>query len=196
MPGGTPRVIYRTATSLDGFLADTDNSLAWLFAVEQDEDQPGQHEQFLQDIGVLVKGSTTYEWFLREADLLAHPEKWQGYYSDRPTFVFTTRALPRPAGADVRFMAGRPQDALPAIRAAAAGRDIWMVGGGDLAGQFFDAGALDQIDVSIAPVTLAAGAPLLPRRIDSTRLRLIDVARQAQFIVASYAVEQAPSSPA
>lgn len=116
------------------FIADTDNSLAWLFAVEHDEDQQGQHEHFLQGIGILVKGATTYERVLREADLLAHPEKWHGYYGDRPTFVFTTRELPRPAGVDVRFMAGRPEDALAAIRAAAAGGDIWRVGGGDLAG--------------------------------------------------------------
>jgi dihydrofolate reductase len=118
-----------------------------------------------------VKGATTYERVLREADLLARPEKWHGYYGDRPTFVFTTRELPRPAGVDVRFMAGRPEDALAAIRAAAAGGDIWRVGGGDLAGQFLDSGALDQIDVSLTPVTLTAGAPLLSRRIDQATER-------------------------
>jgi dihydrofolate reductase len=145
---------------------------------------------------VLVEGSTTYEWVLAEANLLEEPEKWQDIYGTRPTFVFSTRELPRPSGADVRFVTGSVPRALPAIRAAAGSGDIWVVGGGDLAGQFSDVGALDQIDVSIAPVTLAAGAPLLPRRIDSTRLRLVSVVPEAQFIVASYMLEPPLPDPA
>ena len=49
---------------------------------------------------------------------------------------------------------------------AAGDRNVWIVGGGDLAGQFADAGLLDEVIVSIAPVTLGGGAPLLPRRIE------------------------------
>jgi dihydrofolate reductase len=84
-------------------------------------------------------------------------------------------------------------DALPEIRAAAAGGDIWIAGGGDLAGQFFEAGALDRVELSIAPVTLGSGAPLLPRRIESTRLRLDTVAGHGQFISAGYEVLPAAS---
>jgi dihydrofolate reductase len=193
VPGEPARVIYRTATSLDGFIADDANSLAWLFAVEHDDAQQADHDQFLEHIGVLVAGSTTYEWVFTEADLLDEPEKWQAFYGERPMFVFTTRELPRPPGADVRFVAGSVQEALPAIRAAAAGGDIWVVGGGDLAGQFLDAGALDRIEVSIAPVTLSAGAPLFPRRVESTRLQLRNVLARAQFIVATFAVGSPPA---
>ncbi len=56
--------------------------------------------------------------------------------------------------------------------AAAGDRDIWLMGGGDLVGQFDDAGLLDHITATIAPVTLGAGAPLLPRDIRSDRLTL------------------------
>jgi len=193
VPVTTSRAIYRTATTLDGFIADSENSLTWLFAVEHDDAEGEEYARFLQHVSVYVEGSTTYEWVLREANLLAEPEKWQGYYGDRPTFVFTTRELPRPDGADVRFLSGPVPDALPEIRAAASGGDIWVTGGGDLAGQFFEAGALDRVELSIAPVTLGCGAPLLPRRIDSTRLRLDTVAAHGQFIAASYDVLPAPS---
>lgn len=170
------RIIYDTATSFDGFIADAEGSLSWLFAVDGGEEPdasllPG-------DAGVLVEGSTTYEWVLAESDILAHPERWREFHGDRATFVFTTRELPRPAGADITFVSGPVIEALPRIRAAAGDRDVWVVGGGDLAGQFFDAGALDEISVSVAPVTLGAGAPLLPRRIDSDRLSL----RSAQMV--------------
>lgn len=180
------RVIYNTATSVSGYIADEQNSLAWLFAVEADV-RP-DHDAFLAGITVLVSGSTTYEWVLREEELLAHPEKWPTYYGDRPQFVFTTRDLPVPAGADVRFVRGSVADALPAIRAAAGKGDVWVVGGGDLAGQFLDAGALDEVQLSVAPAALTGGAPVLPRTVGPDRLRLRDVERFGQFAHLTYDV--------
>lgn len=194
MTTGAGRVIYNTAASLDGYLADRDNSLSWLFAVASDEAQTRGQAEFMAGVGALVEGSTTYEWVLAEADLLAAPERWQEFYGDRPTFVFTTRELPCVPGADIRFVSGAIDGVLPAMRAAAGGRDIWLFGGGDLAGQFFDAGALDEIIVSLAPVTLGAGAPLLPRRIEADRLRLVSAAAEGQFVRATYAV-LAPAAP-
>jgi dihydrofolate reductase len=189
-----PRVIYRTATSLDGFIADDTNSLAWLFAVEQSDAQAADYASFLDRVGVLVEGSSTYEWVLAEASLLELPSKWREYYGERPTFVFTSRELPRPAGADVRFVSGPVSEALPLIIAAASSKDVWVVGGGDLAGQFLDAQALDEITVSIAPVTLAAGASLFPRRLESSHLTLVAMVQHAQFIHATYRVTPDPSA--
>lgn len=176
---GMTRFLFDTAVSLDGWIADEHHSLAWLFAVEGGEEP--DPSLLPTNAGVLVEGSTTYEWILAESDLLAHPEKWTEFYGDRPTFVFTTRNLPVPAGADVRFVRGAVADALPQIRAAAGKSDVWVVGGGDLAGQFADAGALDEIAVSVAPVLLGGGAPLLPRRIESVRLRLVSAHTVGQF---------------
>lgn len=181
------RFHYDTATSFDGFIADRDGSLAWLFAVaggaEPDVDLlPSGH-------AVMVEGSTTYEWVLAETDLLAHPEKWREFHGDVPVFVFTSRELPVPAGADVRFVRGSVAEALPAIRRAAAGGDVWIVGGGDLAGQFLDAGALDRIAISVAPVALGAGAPLFPRRLESDRLRLVSARSVGQFARLEFDVE-------
>ena len=68
---------------------------------------------------------------------------------------------------------------------AARGRNVWVVGGGDLAGQFADAGLLDEVIAWIASVTLGAGAPLLPRRLE---LRLEEQARNGDFLCARYTV--------
>lgn len=180
------KIVFDTAVTLNGFLADEQNSLAWLFAVDGG-DQP---DEGLLPTGatVLVEGSTTYEWLLREQDLLAHPEKWQDFHGEKPTFVFTRRDLPVPAGADIRFVRGAVADSLPTIRAAAGDGDVWVVGGGDLAGQFLDAGALDEIAVSVAPATLAGGAPLLPRIVGSDRLRLESATKVGQFARLIYRV--------
>jgi dihydrofolate reductase len=74
---------------------------------------------------------------------------------------------------------------------AAGDRNVWIVGGGDLVGQFADAGLLDEVIVSIAPVTIGGGAPLLPRRIE---LRLAEVGRNGDFVAAKYSVVRPPAN--
>jgi dihydrofolate reductase len=71
------------------------------------------------------------------------------------------------------------------MSSAAGGRNLWIVGGGDLVGQFADAGLLDEVIVYVAPVTLGSGKPLLPRRIE---LRLEAAGRNGDFVCARYAV--------
>jgi dihydrofolate reductase len=185
-----PRVIFFTATTLNGFLADDNDSLDWLFAVGDPEPEGGGFGDFLDRVGVLVMGSTTYEWVLDHERLLEHPEKWKGYYGERPTFVFSTRDLRPVPGADLRIVSGAVEHHWPAISEAAGDSDVWVVGGGGLVGQFDDAGHLDELQISVAPVTLASGRPLLPRRIESDRLRLVSVARAGQFAELAYAVSR------
>ncbi|TPW70909.1 dihydrofolate reductase family protein [Schumannella sp. 10F1B-5-1] len=179
-------IFFDTATTLDGYLADDEDSLAWLFAVPGgDEPAP---ELAPAPAAVMVEGSTTYEWVLRDQDLIAHPERWAQFHGATPVFVFTTRELPVPDGADVRFVRGPVADALPQIRAAAGESDIWLVGGGDLVGQFDDAGALDELRLSYAPVTLGSGAPLLPRRLEADRLALSSATQVGAFARLIYRV--------
>lgn len=180
------QIVLDAATTLNGLIADEVNSLDWLFAVDGGE-QP-EEGLFPAEATVLVEGSTTYEWVLAYEDLLTRPERWGELFGRKPTFVFTSRDLPIPDGADVRLVAGDVADALPAIREAAGTGDVWVVGGGDLAGQFLDAGALDQIAVSVAPVTLTGGAPLFPRFVGSDRLRLISASAVGQFARLVYEV--------
>jgi dihydrofolate reductase len=91
-------------------------------------------------------------------------------------------------GADIRFVQGDVAEVHAAMRAASDARNIWLVGGGDLVGQFADQGLLDEIFVSVAPVTLGGGAPLLPRRIVG-RMTLTGIERDRQFANLTYSVD-------
>jgi dihydrofolate reductase len=190
------RVQYFTATTLDGFIADADNSLDWLFAVERDADDDSWDE-FIGGVGAMAMGATTYEWVLgHEPEMLESPAKWRGYYDDRPCWVFTHRDLPRIPDVDLRFVQGDVRTAYDAMLAALphqAGQHVWVVGGGDLVGQFDDAGLLDEIRLGVTPVMLGAGAPLLPRRITSDRLRLRSVERSGQMVNLVYDVSRRPA---
>ncbi|WP_437582876.1 dihydrofolate reductase family protein [Paramicrobacterium sp. CJ85] len=185
------RIVYNTASSLNGYIADDDNSLDWLFAVESGE--APDHGTFMRDIGVIVEGSTTYEWVLSSTKLMENPEKWTTFFGETPTYVFTSRELPIPEGADVRLVGGEVLDHLDEIVTAAAGRDVWLVGGGELVGQFYDIGALDEIQISVAPAALAGGAPLFPRTTEPGDLELTEVKRFGDFVHVCYSVQSDPS---
>jgi dihydrofolate reductase len=162
---------YYTAASLDGFIAGPGDSLDWLFPLGDIADT--SYPSFIRHVGALAMGSATYEWILR--DLARVPDRPQPWPYEQPAWVFTSRALPTPLGGDVRFVRGDVRPVHAAMRETAGHRNIWIVGGGDLAGQFYDAGLLDEMFVQIGSVTLGAGKPLLPRAITSPPLRLVSV---------------------
>lgn len=182
---GMTRAIFYTASTLNGFLADSDDSLDWLLSIPHGGAR-ADIAAFVDRIGVMVEGSSTYEWVLAHEELLRHPERWQQFYGERPTFVFTSRVLPSVPGADIRFVRGPVQEHWGDIIAAAGGKDVWVVGGGDLAGQMADAGLLDEIIVTLAPVTLVAGKPLLPRDLGHTRLELTGARQAGPFAELTY----------
>ena len=130
------------------------------------------------------------QWVLREEKLLENPDKWAQFYGSRPTYVFTSRELPVPDGADVRFVTGPVAEALPEIMAAAGEKDVWVVGGGDLAGQFLDIDALDELVITLAPALLTGGAPMLPRNLGPDRLTLREAVARGQFAQLTYAVSK------
>jgi dihydrofolate reductase len=171
---GMGRTHYFTASSLDGFIATADHSLDWLLSQEHDPRGPMGYETFVDDVGAIAMGASTYRW------MLDHVE-WP--YSV-PTWVFTHREFPPPP-AGVRFTAADVGAVHRAMTEAAGGRDLWLVGGGELVGQFADRGLLDELWVQYAPVTLGGGAPILPRRLDLT---LLDLTRNGAFLCGHYAV--------
>jgi dihydrofolate reductase len=175
---------YYTATTLDGFIADASHSLDWLFTRQQDHDGLLNYRAFYAGVGALAMGATTYEWVLDHEFAGKAPAEWKWPY-DVPCWVFTHRELRVVPGASIEFTSGDVASVHEAMAAAAGGRNRWIVGGGDLAGQFADAGLLDEVIVYVAPVTLGAGAPLLPRRIE---LRLEELGQNGEFACARYAV--------
>jgi dihydrofolate reductase len=182
---------FYTATSIDGFIADPNNSLDWLFQFEDASGSKEQYEEFVGDVGAVVMGSTTYEWITREVGFLDDPSLWP---YEQPTWIFSSRDLDLPAGRDVRLVRGDVRPVHDQMRQAAGDHNIWVVGGGDLAGQFHDAGLLDELILTVAPVTLGAGAPLLPRRIANPPLALVETQTFGAFVNLRYRVQHPDSA--
>ncbi|MET0312516.1 MAG: dihydrofolate reductase family protein [Burkholderiaceae bacterium] len=165
---------FYTASSLDGFIATEDDSLEWLFPLG-DIKETG-YPAFFAEVGALAMGSSTYEWMLRHAGPVS-AETGTTWPYRQPTWVFSSRTLPPVPGAAIHFVQGDVRPVHAAMREAAGGRNLWVVGGGDLAGQFHDAGLLDEMIVQVGSVTLGKGKPLFPRRVTNPSLKLVS-ARQ------------------
>ena len=163
-PATSGRCQYYLAQSLDGYLAESDGGLDWLvrFGGESEIDASaatdGAFDRFFADVGAVAMGSATYEFILS-----SESASWP--YPETPSWVFTSRELPQPEGADVRFARGPLRPAYEQMKAAAGERNVWVVGGGDLAMQFADAQLLDELHLTIVPVVLGEGLPTFPGRL-------------------------------
>lgn len=185
---------YYTAASLDGFIATPDDSLEWLFPLGDVE--ATSYPAFISGVGALAMGSVTYEWMLKHVVGPEAPQPQPWPYT-QPTWVFSSRTRAAIPGADIRLVRGDVRPVHDQMIAAAGGKNVWVVGGGELAGQFYDRGLLDEMFVQVGSVTLGAGKPLLPRTIVSPPLRLVSVkAVGTGFAELHYEVPRPPNLPA
>jgi dihydrofolate reductase len=144
------RIVGYIASSLDGFIADPEESLDWLYKAEADL---GEHhyDKFIQRIRTVVMGRTTYDWLLRSG------MPWP--YGEQRSIVVTSRPIPDPpAKIEIRS----DIDSLVAELRALDDGDVWMLGGGKLQMAFMERGALDEIEIYVASTLLGGGYPLFP----------------------------------
>lgn len=150
------RIVGYIASSLDGFIATTDENLDWL--TQQPDLNLGEHDyrKFIARIQTVVMGRTTYDWIAR------YPGAWE--YAGKRVIVVTSTPIENPKGpletrADI--------DSLIAELRALDDGDVWMLGGGRLQMAFMQRGALDEIEIYVVSEIIGGGIPLFP----STGLR-------------------------
>ncbi|QXQ11683.1 dihydrofolate reductase family protein [Paeniglutamicibacter sp. Y32M11] len=151
------RFRYFVAASTDGYIADENERLDWLMEFDGFEGQAESYDEFMNDIGAIAMGADTYSWMRTEMG-----DKWP--YPGLPTWVYTHRELAPIPGADLTFVRGDVTEWAQDIARSAKGKDVWVVGGGSLAGQFVDEGLLDEVLLYSIPVLLGGGRPLVAMR--------------------------------
>lgn len=156
---------YYVASSIDGFIADTDDRIDWLlqFGFEEFDEH---YQRFLTGIGAIVMGAATYEFLLAD-----DTTEWP--YAGIPTWVVTHRALPVIPGADLTFFEGDLAALDAELRETSGDRDVWVVGGGQIAAQLANAGLLDELHITYVPVLVGSGKRLLPVAQASRPLTLV-----------------------
>jgi dihydrofolate reductase len=149
------RIQYFVASSLDGFIATTSDDLAWLLQFDGFEGGKESYESFMDGVGCVVMGGETFAWLMEH-----EPGNWPDPAT--PCYVFTRHEHAAPPGSDITFVRGDVREFIGDLKDDAGEKNVWMVGGGNLAAQFANAGLLDELIVSVIPVVLGEGKRLLP----------------------------------
>src|SRR2546421_875021 len=154
------RVTIHMAASLDGFIARKDRRVDWLETSDEfaggDALDPGFVETFLKTIDCYVMGSRTYE------TALSFEAKGLGWaYGDKPTFVLTSRDLPRTRDT-VEFYSGDLAQLVNG-RLRPRFRTIWFVGGGIVSGEWLRLGLADEVRYSILAILIGDGIPFFEK---------------------------------
>lgn len=143
------KIILYIATSLDGYIADREGGVAWLESIEHGEEDYG-YAEFFSRVESIILGGVTYRQVLGFG-------AWP--YAGTPCTVVTHRELEEVPDPGIQAFSGDVRDLAARLRDESDG-DVWLVGGGELVGQFQAAGLIDEYILSIMPVVLGEGLPL------------------------------------
>lgn len=155
-------VVLYIAMSLDGCIADAGGGVGWLSGQDGAETD-GSYDAFSKTVDTVVMGWRTYRQIVTELS----PGQW--VYGGMRAYVVTHRELP-PTD-EVTFFRGGPCELIETLRAG-TGKDIWICGGADLAGQLLEADLIDRFHISVIPTLLGDGIRLFGARDGERKLRL------------------------
>jgi dihydrofolate reductase len=156
------QVLYRVVVSLDGYIAGPGGEVDWII-----QEPAMDFAEVYESVDTVLLGRRTYE-LTRQPGAPPWPRDWQIYVFSR-----TLRPEDHPGVTVVRVDAG-PRVA--ALRAA-PGRAIWLFGGGSLFRSLLEARQVDVVELTVTPILLGGGIPLLETSAPQTRLALEQVER-------------------
>ena len=160
-----PQIIYHVATSLDGFIADSDDKVDWLnnFNAFNDKEVMDDFQKLMNSFDGILLGGKTY-------DFVAAHGQWMA--AGTPTWVLTSRDLPA-VDPCIRITSESPQMVVEEIESKQLKR-IWLMGGGKLAASFLNAGLINEVNLAIAPIMLGQGVPLIAKTDKEPKLTLTE----------------------
>jgi dihydrofolate reductase len=167
------KVMVFIATSLDGYIATEDDSLDWLYKVEGEGDNG--YFKFYDTIDTIILGRRTYDWIMNiEEDFP---------YKNKECYVFTTSK--QEASDHVVFVNENIVEFINKLKDT-EGKNIWIVGGGNLLSDFIKANLIDEFIITVAPTLLGKGIPLFKKQNIEIELKLKNVHRYNQFVELHY----------
>lgn len=172
------RVRYNVAASLDGYIAGPEGEFDWI-----PEDPTVDFGAIFARVDTVLLGRRSYE--------LTQSMGGGPWGPGKRVYVFsrTLRAEEHPEVTVVGEDAG---GAVAALRGEAGEGEIWLFGGGELFGSLLGAGQVDRVEVTVVPVLLGGGVPLLPPGVPRTRLALAETrSYPSGMVTLTYDVESA-----
>lgn len=175
--GPTRKLVLFIAPSLDGYIATKDESLEWLFNVEGEGDNG--FSEFYQTVDTVLLGKRTYDWIMKQ-ELKEFP------YKNKECYVFTTSSMKNTN--DVKVVHGDITTFVNELKKQ-DGKNIWLVGGGELLHTFLQENLVDELIITIAPTLIGKGIPLFREGDYQCNLSLKGIRTFNQFVELHYEVK-------
>lgn len=182
------KIIVYIATSADGFIGRKDGAVDWLDRpVPKGEDYG--IAKFYKSIDTIIYGRKTYDVAVKfVAEGLEIPDEGGGNIRN---YVFSRRRPPKKILPGFEFT-NEPVNKFAKRLRAQKGKDIWMMGGGGIIASFLDAGSIDEFVISVIPVFIGEGIPLIAPRHRTVPLKLLSTKKYSDGVVRlHYAVGKA-----
>jgi dihydrofolate reductase len=160
------KIIVYIATSADGYIARPDGDVEWLNRRPRTVDYG--MGKFYPTIDTILWGRKTYDWLL---NYYKRRGKTTGLFDTRLVNYVFSRKPPKRVAPGVEFVSESVKAFTRRLRAT-PGKQIWMMGGGELIASFLDAGEIDEFDIHVIPVFIGEGIPLVAPRHRDVPLRL------------------------
>ena len=158
------KIIVHIATSGDGYIARRDGELDWLTSRPAPRGFYGL-PQFERSVDAKILGRKTFDWSV---------DAGAGFAGDAAHYVFSRRPPPASVPAGVHFVTEPIRAFVERLRVQ-PGKDVWIMGGGEIIAAFLDEGAIDELVLSIVPILIGDGLPLLAPQHRAVPLRVLDV---------------------
>ncbi len=149
------------AASLDGYIAGPGGDMSFLDLVAAEGEDYG-YSEFISDVDTVIMGRKTYEWVMTQVEEFPH--------ADKKAYIITRTS--RPSVGKTEFYSGNLSYLVTHLKST-DGRNIFVDGGAEIAGQLLAAGLIDEIFISIIPVLLCGGTRLFNDGIPHTELEYI-----------------------
>lgn len=171
-------VVLFIASSLDGYIATKEESLEWLYKVEGEGDNG--FSQFYDTVDTVLMGKKSYDWIMKQ-DLQQFP------YENKNCYVFT-RSLARNTE-NVQFVNPDITDFIHVLKSQ-PGKNIWLVGGGELLHSFIQKNLVDELIITVAPTIIGRGIRLFREGDYQLDLSLKGTRNFNQFVELHYEVKR------
>lgn len=172
------KIVMFIATSLDGYIATEDDSLEWLFKVDGKGDNG--YSDFYDTVDTVIMGRRTYDWLL-EQELESFP------YEGKECYVFSRTVSED--NENIKFFSGDIVD-FTNLLINKKGKNIWVMGGGDLIYSFINEKLVDELIITVSPVLIGKGIPLFKEVDFETELTLKSINQYNQFAELHYEVKR------
>lgn len=171
------KVVLFIATSLDGYIATKEDSLEWLFKVEGEGDNG--YSEFMENVDTILLGRRTYDWVM-EAEKGSFP------YKEQKCYVFSKTLKGKN-----EFVEFVDEDIVSFTKRIKKqeGKNIWIVGGGELLHYFIRERLVEEFFITVAPTIIGGGISLFKEIDFQMELKLVNVRRFNQFVELHYVLK-------